>query len=859
MDPESFTKLAQQSINQSVLKAIQHKNPTIEPIHLLYGVVSVPGPGTSILKKAISLSWQNFLDKIDDSINQLPQVTSTGEPHSSSDTISILGSADSIAKEQNDTYISQEVLLLALSKNNILKSLDPKISTYQQLVEEVKTMRQGATVNNPNQDANYQILDKYTVDYTNLAKEGKLDPVIGRDPEIRRVMQVLSRRTKNNPVLIGEPGVGKTAIVEGLAQRIVSGDVPLSLQNKHILSLEMASVLAGAKFRGEFEERLKSIIDEIHKRTGEIILFIDELHTIAGAGSAEGAVDAANMLKPGLARGTLRVIGATTLNEYRQHIEKDAALERRFQPVLVEAPSVEDSISILRGLKEKYEVHHGIRITDAALVAAAKLSDRYIPDRFLPDKAIDLVDEAASAIKIQAESSPQEIDTLKRTITQQQIELKALKKEKGEKAKAKIEAITEELENNQENLKVLEIQWQSQKEIVSVLQDKRNKIDEAKVKLEQAEREVDLDEAAKIKYGKIPSLQKEVEQAQQKWESIPSDKRLIKQAVDTDDIAGIVARWTGIPVTKLMEEESQKLTHLEVELGKRVIGQKEALKAVAAAIRRSRAGLSSPSRPIASFLFLGPTGVGKTETAKALAQVLFDKESALVRIDMSEYSERHSLARLIGAPPGYIGYEAGGQLTEVVRRHPYSVILFDEIEKAHPQVFNLFLQIFDDGRLTDGQGRTVNFKNTVLIMTSNLGAKIIQEAGDTITDKTVQQVMQLVEDTFPPEFINRLDQIIMYEPLSLAECQTIVGLKIGQIQEKLKEQDIKLKVSDPVLKYLAQAGYDPIYGARPLDRLIQSAIMDELAMQILDKDMSDTEINVNLKNNKITLDSKKVN
>jgi ATP-dependent Clp protease ATP-binding subunit ClpB len=687
-------------------------------------------------------------------------------------------------------------------------------------------------------------LEKYTTNFTKLAQDGKLDPVIGRDEEIRRVMQVLSRRTKNNPVLIGEPGVGKTAIIEGLAQRVISGDVPLSLKNKQIVSLEMASILAGAKYRGEFEERLKSITNEVQKKSGEIILFIDELHTVVGAGAAEGSIDASNMLKPGLARGTLRLIGATTLNEYRLYIEKDAALERRFQPVMVNPPSVTDTISILRGLKEKYEVHHGIRINDDALVAAAELSDRYIPDRFLPDKAIDLIDEAASGLKIEAESKPQSIDQINRQITQIEIELKALANEKDQTNKQKITALEEQRAELKQQQAALTKRYELQRDLLHRLQDIRNALDKAKAELETAEREVDLDTAARIKYGDLPKLEQQLAELDKEWNQIPVADRLIKQEVEADDIAGVVARWSGIPVTRLKQTEVEKLKNLESQLSKRVVGQTEAIHAVANAIRRSRTGIAEENRPLASFLFLGPTGVGKTETAKALAESLFDSDKNIIRLDMSEFSESHTVARLIGAPPGYIGYEAGGQLTEPVRRHPYSVILLDEIEKAHSQIFTVFLQIFDEGRLTDGQGRTVNFKNTILIMTSNLGASLLQENQNRLDDDTRQKINRLIQKTFPPEFINRLDQIILYEPLTPSQLADIVDIQIDAITKRLAKHQVTLEVDPEVKQYLGETAHDPIYGARPLKRLIQTEILDPLSMLMLDSEGQELQVTV---------------
>lgn len=693
-------------------------------------------------------------------------------------------------------------------------------------------------------EATQSPLEKYTTNFTQLAKDGKLDPVIGRDEEIRRVMQVLSRRTKNNPVLIGEPGVGKTAIIEGLAQRIVNGDVPLSLKNKQLLSLEMASILAGAKYRGEFEERFKNITNEVQKQAGNIILFIDELHTVVGAGAAEGAVDASNMLKPGLARGTLRLIGATTLSEYRLFIEKDAALERRFQPVLVNPPSIADTISILRGLKEKYEIHHGIRIHDDALVAAAELSDRYIPDRFLPDKAIDLIDEAASGLKIEAESKPQIIDQITRQITQIEIELKALSKEKGSTSKTKIADLEKQLTQFKRQQSELSERYQIQHQLLQDLQEINHLIDKQKMELEAAEREVDLDIAARIKYGELPKLEQKRSELDQKWNQIPVADRLIKQEVEADDIAKVVSRWSGIPVARLQQTEVDKLKHLEAELGKRVIGQTEALHAIANAIRRSRTGIAEENRPTAAFLFLGPTGVGKTETAKALAEILFDSDKNIIRLDMTEFTQSHTVARLIGAPPGYIGYEQGGQLTEPVRRHPYSVILLDEIEKAHPQIFTLFLQIFDEGRLTDGQGRTVNFKNTILIMTSNLGASLLQENQNRLSDGLRQQISRLVQKTFPPEFINRLDQIILYEPLTPTQLADIVDLQIEKVSRRLLSHQVTLTVDKAARQYLAETSYDPIYGARPLKRLIQTEILDPLSLKMLDHEHQPLNVTV---------------
>ncbi|MBW4452105.1 MAG: ATP-dependent chaperone ClpB [Nostoc indistinguendum CM1-VF10] len=843
-NPNQFTEKAWEAITHTPDIVKQYQQQQIESEHLMKALLEQDALATGILTKA-GVNLQKLRDRTEQFFQRQPKVSGTSSSvylGRSLDTL--LDRADGYRKEFQDEYISIEHLLLAYAKDDRFgKALFQEFGLNEgKLKDIIKQVRGSQKVTDQNPEGKYEALEKYGRDLTEAARKGQLDPVIGRDDEIRRTVQILSRRTKNNPVLIGEPGVGKTAIAEGLAQRIVAGDVPQSLKDRKLIALDMGALIAGAKFRGEFEERLKAVLKEVTESGGNIVLFIDEIHTVVGAGASQGAMDAGNLLKPMLARGELRCIGATTLDEYRKHIEKDAALERRFQQVYVDQPSVEDSISILRGLRERYENHHGVKISDSALVAAAVLSSRYISDRFLPDKAIDLVDEAAARLKMEITSKPEELDEIDRKILQLEMEKLSLKKESDAASRERLEKLEKEIADLKEEQRTLNSQWQSEKDIIDKIQSVKKEIERVNLEIQQAERDYDLNRAAELKYGNLTSLHRQLEAVEAELASAQrSGKSLLREEVTEADIAEIISKWTGIPISKLVESEKEKLLHLEDELHRRVVGQEEAVTAVADSIQRSRAGLADPNRPIASFIFLGPTGVGKTELAKALAAYMFDSEDALVRIDMSEYMEKHAVSRLIGAPPGYVGYEEGGQLTEAIRRRPYSVILFDEIEKAHPDVFNIFLQILDDGRVTDAQGHKVDFKNAIIIMTSNIGSQyILDVAGDnTHYDEMRRRVMESMRNSFRPEFLNRIDEIIIFHGLDKKELRHIVLLQVERLRQRLSDRKISLKLSDAALDFLAEVGYDPVYGARPLKRAIQRELETQIAKAILRGEFTD--------------------
>jgi ATP-dependent Clp protease ATP-binding subunit ClpB len=839
MNLNNYTQKSQEAILYAQQLAQDYNHQAIEPVHLLLSLLKQDEGVVPAIVNKVAGSAQALRNELTHDLESKPKIHGSnadiGLTQSTSD---VLKAAERYAKGMQDDYVSAEHILLGLTESPEGKRLTSFGLTKDAILSALKAVRGSQRVTSQNPESTYQSLERYGRDLTAYARQGKLDPVIGRDEEIRRVVQILSRRTKNNPALIGEPGVGKTAIVEGLAQRIINGDVPEGLKKKRLVQLDMGALIAGAKYRGEFEERLKAVLKEITESEGEILLFLDEMHTVVGAGKAEGAMDAGNMLKPMLARGELHMIGATTLDEYRNNIEKDPALERRFQPVLVEEPSVEDTISILRGLKERYEVHHGVRITDPAVIAAATLSHRYIADRQMPDKAIDLIDEAAARLRTEIDSKPQALDHVDRQVMQLEIERQALKKEKDKASKERLANIEKELADLKESSKGLTARWQTEKQAITELRSLKEKLEQTRIEMERAEREANLEKAARLKYGEMRELEQKIQNAESKLKSIQSEGSLLKEEVDPEEIASIVGRWTGIPVSRLLEGETQKLIHMEERLHQRVVGQNDALSVVSKAVRRARAGLQDPNRPIGSFIFLGPTGVGKTELARALAEFMFDDEHAMIRIDMSEYQEKHTVSRLIGAPPGYVGYDEGGQLTELVRRRPYSVVLFDEIEKAHPEVFNVLLQLLDDGRLTDGQGRTVDFRNTVVIMTSNLGNQL-WEGGHKATRDEINKVLQ---NHFRPEFLNRIDEIVTFHQLSKEHLAGIVDIQLRHVSKLLADKGYQLEVSEAAREYLAEVGYDPDFGARPLKRAIQRELQDSLALKILSGDFHEGDL-----------------
>ena len=858
MNFDNFTNKSQEAVQKAMEIATAKQNPAIETSHVLKGMLIVDENVIPYLLKKLNVNLDSFTPALDRILDSYPKVTG-GEQFLSNNASRALQKATALSQESKDQFVSLEHLLLGILfvNDSTSRLLKENGVTEKDLKTAIRELRKGETVNSQNAEDTYNALNTYARNLNDLARSGKLDPVIGRDEEIRRVLQILSRRTKNNPILIGEPGVGKTAIAEGLAHRIIDGDVPDNLKTKQLYALDMGAVIAGAKYKGEFEERLKSVVKEVISAEGEIILFIDEIHTLVGAGASEGAMDAANILKPALSRGELHVIGATTLKEYQKYFEKDKALERRFQPVMVNEPDTLDAISILRGIKEKYETHHHVRIKDEAIIAAVELSQRYISNRFLPDKAIDLIDEAASKLRLEINSKPEELEIIERRIRQLEIEREAIKREKDQQ---KLKSLNEEIGNLNEERNRLNAKWLSEKDLVEQIQSRKNEIETLKFEAESAERKGDLGKVAEIRYGRIPGLEKTIVELKEKLTDVQKDSAMVNEEVDAEEIADVVSRWTGIPVSRMLQSEKQKLLTLEAELHKRVVGQDEAIGAVSDAIRRSRAGLQDTKRPIGSFIFLGTTGVGKTELAKALAEFLFNNENNMVRIDMSEYQERHTVSRLIGAPPGYIGYEESGQLTEAVRRKPYSVVLLDEIEKAHPDVFNILLQVLDDGRLTDNKGRTVDFKNTIIIMTSNIGSHLIQENLEHVTeknrdevfDRTRQQVSELLKKTIRPEFLNRIDEIIMFRPLTKDEIQTVVELQLGIIKKMLEKSNIRIRATEKAIQFIATQGFDPQFGARPIKRVIQKTLLNELSKMILEGNVDkDKEIEVDEKGGKL--------